>query len=296
MTSRQDARREIAIFLALTLVSSGFFYAFLFRADTPYWSSSLAAAFMWCPGAAAIVTRLVLYRSVRGLGWGWGRTTRYLAGVILAPFVLALPVYLVVWLFGLGGFSTGRLAEAASRMGIAGLRPGLLLVLALLAAPAGAILGSVSTLGEELGWRGLLVPALSQLFGRTTTSLVTGAVWAAWHYPLVLELLPRYRPQIPVWYALLCFTVSVIGVSFFYTWLRLASASLWPCVLLHASSNAAQETFEGLTIDTGPTYYLTYEYGAGFTVVISLLLLFSWKGLRGGGPGDVTAPRTVRQP
>jgi hypothetical protein len=46
------------------------------------------AVFTWTPGAAALATRLIVRRSLRGLGWGWGTTHLYLAGVIALPAVV----------------------------------------------------------------------------------------------------------------------------------------------------------------------------------------------------------------
>jgi hypothetical protein len=71
-------RREILIFLSLTLLLSSGFYLYLFLAPSPTWNSLYAWAFMWCPGTAALLTRLIAGRSLRGLGWGWGGTRHLL--------------------------------------------------------------------------------------------------------------------------------------------------------------------------------------------------------------------------
>ena len=95
---------EIRLFLALLLVFSGGFYAFLFlEPSAPGRWLSYAAAFMWCPGLAALLTLLILRRSLRGLGWSWGGLRYYLIAYAL-PLVFCLPVYLLVWWLGLGSF------------------------------------------------------------------------------------------------------------------------------------------------------------------------------------------------
>jgi membrane protease YdiL (CAAX protease family) len=38
--------------------------------------------------------------------------------------------------------------------------------------------------GEELGWRGFLLPRLQQRAGALTSALLVSAVWALWHLPL----------------------------------------------------------------------------------------------------------------
>jgi CAAX protease family protein len=114
----------------------------------------------------------------------------------------------------------------------------------------------------------------------TRTSLLTGIIWSVWHYPLVFVQIPRFRPGLPVAYATACFTASVVGVSFFYTWLRETTGSVWPCAILHASCGSAQEVFEALTRNTGHTYYFTFEYGIGFVLAIWIFLAFFWKRFR----------------
>jgi membrane protease YdiL (CAAX protease family) len=266
---------EIRLFLTLLLVLSGGFYAFLFlEPSAPGRWLSYSAAFMWCPGLAALLTLLILRRSLRGLGWSWGGLRYYLVAYAL-PLAFCLPVYLLVWWLGPGGFDAAAFEAFRSRTG---LPPGLagslgVIGAALLAAP----LGMVATLGEELGWRGFLVPRLFASMSFTRTSVASGLVWSAWHYPVVVAVLPVFIPRLPVAYAIACFTVSVVAISFVYAWLRLRSGSVFPAALLHATSNAFMGIFEALTKHTDLTSYFTYEYGLGFALVVPLLSLPFWK-------------------
>ncbi len=270
-------RREILVFLSLTLLLSSGFYLYLWLAERPVWNDALSFGFMWCPGIAAILTRWIASRGLRGLGWGWGGTGRVLLPVFIFPFLLAGVVYAAVWALGLGGFDPARVTAAMERLGLRGAL-GHVAVLGLI--PAGVVLSMASTLGEELGWRGLLSDRLLRETSFVRTSLLVGVIWSVWHYPLVFALIPRFRPGLPVLYATACFTASVVGVSFFYTWLRQTTGSVWPAALLHAASNSAQTLFEGVTRDTGPTEYFTYEYGIGFVVVIWVLVGVFWRKMR----------------
>lgn len=225
------------------------------------------------PGLAACLTTLITRGRWCDLGLGWGGTHRYLLGVFTLPFVFAGVVYATVWVTGLGAFDDHRLLAALARLGLRNVSPAVALVLV----PLGVAFSCLSTLGEELGWRGLLAPRLVELEGVTKASLLTGLVWSLWHYPLMIVLLPRHRPEPPLWYAMICFTLSVTAIAWIYTWLRLRSGSVWPAVVLHSASASAQEIFEGLTRNTGSTPYLTFEYGIGFTIVIVALVLIGWK-------------------
>ncbi|WP_459165710.1 CPBP family intramembrane glutamic endopeptidase [Bounagaea algeriensis] len=89
--------------------------------------------------------------------------------------------------------------------------------------------------GEELGWRGYLFPALLPL-GVWAAMLVTGAVWIIWHLPLIL--LGNYQGSGDLAGYMLVFVLgNVLPQTVLITWLRLASGSVWPAVMLHASAS-----------------------------------------------------------
>jgi membrane protease YdiL (CAAX protease family) len=287
---RDLARREVERFLLATLLFSApfyFLYGLAVRAvdlpgEMPGMSPLVVGAFTWTPGIAALATRFALRRTVRGLGWGWGRSGALALAVIPLPFVALLAVYVPVWASSVGGFDAASWSGWARKI--------------VLYAPTLAALVFMS-LGEELGWRGLLTPQLLSLTNFARASLVTGLVWAVWHMPLVAIQLEYDRRVVPLWYSLLCFTATTLGLSFFFTWLRLRSGSVWPAVLLHASSNAAQFVFEDVTRPTPLAAYVTFQYGAGFAVLVWALLGLSWKWLRQAqandsfqSPAGVTSP------
>ncbi len=276
-----DARREIRVFLLWLVALSSPFYLYVTFATEPRWA---AGAFMWTPGLAALAARLWTTRRVRGLlgslGLGWRRTHRVLPEVIGAPWLLIGGTYTVIWASDLGAFDPARLQAFAARFHLDGLPvPLLALGAVLLVAPLGAAFSTLVTLGEELGWRGLLTPRMLEVTSFGRASLAIGVIWALWHYPPTIRLLPVFRPEVPVWFGTLCFTVTVVLITFFYTWLWLRTHSVWPAALLHAASAGAQETCEALTRNTGPTAYWTFEFGAGFVITMALLLGLFWRRL-----------------
>jgi membrane protease YdiL (CAAX protease family) len=275
MVSASRAKRDIWTFLALLLLFSSVFYALVFLvADAPKQWGSYALPFMWCPGLAALTTKLVRDRSLRGLGWGWGRTRYLLIAYGLATTVCLLP-YLFVW-FAFEAFSRSQFIEVLSKAGLPSALRGRagLLVVVLVVSP---LTGLISAVGEEIGWRGFLVPRMHALVSFTGTSLLVGLIWAAWHYPINIAVSPLYRPNVPLWYSNACFTLAVIGISFMHTWIRIRSQSLWPSALFHAAGNAFQGVLQAATLETSVTSYLTTEYGASFAVVGLLVAFLFWR-------------------
>lgn len=98
-------------------------------------------------------------------------------------------------------------------------------------------------LGEELGWRGFLLPALLPHFGPFQASLLIGFVHGIWHFP-------AYGVGTIFF---LGFTVSM---AFITTWLyHKCDGNLFPVVLLHANGNAtlslSERIFPGMDNDLG---------------------------------------------
>jgi len=247
------------------------FYLLLFTRGAYAWTSLQTHLFMWTPAIAGLLTSLIVRRKVVGFGFRLGRLRHYLISY-LVPILFCLPVYLFTWATHLGEF---RGLISFRRFPIPAGVPGFLILL--LVAWVAAPLAMIDTLGEEIGWSGLLTPRLIEITTFTRASSIRGIIWSVWHYPLVIVLLPRFRRDLPVWYALGCMTISITAIAFIYTWLRIRSGSLWPCALLHAVSSNTQDVFEAVTKSTGPTHYITYEYGIGFAIVLSILAFIVWK-------------------
>ena len=131
-------------------------------------------------------------------------------------------------------------------------------------------------LGEELGWRGFLLPQLRQRFGPTAGCVGTGVAWALWHYPLFLAGgFPSGPNRV---YGLRCFTVMMVGLSFIFGWLRFTTASIWPCVVLHATHNLLmQYIFDPLTMATGRELLIATEFGAGLMIAACSVAFLLWE-------------------
>ena len=274
---KNNVKKKLTIFLPLTIVLSAIFHVLNARAGSLQAGGGLYTfGLMWSPGVAALVTQFVTEGNLRGLGWRWGKTRYQLLSIAL-PYLLISMVYGIVWLTGLGGFpNPAFVEEIASRVDFDVATGQLIFIYILIAATLNLVTSSLPALGEEIGWRGLLVPELYKVTDFTTTSLVSGVIWAVWHYPGIL--FTDYRSEAPVWYAILCFTVMAIAFSFIMAWMRLKSGSVWTATLLHAAHNVVIQTIlTPLTVDTGPTEYIIDEFGAGIAIVYVIVALIFWR-------------------
>jgi hypothetical protein len=176
---------------------------------------AFVAVMMMVPALAAFVT--LKFITCEGFGQAnlrFGPWRPYLALMGLFP-ACYLVVYLVTWGVGLGqpdwplswfqglftqmGLSAPKMPNSAVVLGglfIASLGPG-------------ALISTLFAFGEELGWRGFLLPKLMPL-GKPAAYTLMALVWSAWHWPLVLGgfTYPGYPLLGLVFFTLLTATVG----------------------------------------------------------------------------------------
>ena len=142
------------------------------------------------------------------------------------------------------------------------------------------LINAVVSLGEELGWRGYLLPKLVERFhgadGSRKAALLTGLIHGVWHWPLIvmsMSILPEVTFLTPLVY--LVFTCSL---SVLLSWVTLRSGSVWPAALGHGADNAAAALpgflLKGSSIPLvgpDPTGLIG---GLGYTI-LALVLLFN---------------------
>jgi len=264
-------------YLLLVFAFSSVFYFLILRAHRLGAGGGLyVTGIMWCPALAAAAALKLNGRPLADLGWKWPQA-RYAALSWFIPLLYAAIAYIVVWSSGLGGVPNHEFMDRlVTRMGLRLSATGSTGVYILLAGTFGMVSGLATALGEEIGWRGFLVPELFKNFGFTATSLISGIVWACWHYPVLIW--GDYNAGTPTWYGLTCFTVMVVAIAFVFAWMRLRSGSLWAGALLHASHNLyVQNVFTPLTRNTGKTAWFIDEFGAILPIVAVVFAIYFWR-------------------
>ena len=269
-------RRAILVYLLVTWTASSLFYLLIIKsAGTNSADGAYTSGLMWCPALGALLTCKYLGRPIASLGWQWGET-RYQVISYLIPLGYSTITYSIAWLTGIAALNPNQTADAFSRFFGLGPLPrsfgiGLYFVVV---ATIGVIQNCATTLGEEIGWRGFLVPELAKRFSFTGTAVLSGVIWALWHVPIIV--FAGYNMGTG-WYGLAVVSANMIALCFVLTWLRLKSGSLWTGVILHASSNHfIQQFFDPMTAYTGRTKYILGEFGIGFTVVVAVLAAYFW--------------------
>ncbi|MDB5284991.1 MAG: hypothetical protein JWO06_4066 [Bacteroidota bacterium] len=126
----------------------------------------------------------------------------------------------------------------------------------------------ILSIAEEVMWRGILFTSFSQFFNFSTTSIIIGLLWAAWHFPIIIHSKLLYSDR-PLVFSLIMFTVLTVASSFIYNYLRAVSRSIWPCVVLHTLQNFFFYTL------IGPTERSVYPWSSFFMNDIGLLYVLA---------------------
>lgn len=277
MTRPKSSRMQVVVYLFLVFAFSSFFYFLVLRSGSLGNGRGLyVVGLMWCPALAGMLTLRLNGRSISELGWKWGKT-KYQLWSWFIPLLYASIGYAIVWIAGFGGFGNrGFLDAIVKQMHLGGPR-WVSVALGIALTGTFGLVGSIShALGEEIGWRGFLVPELFRTTSFTTTALISGIVWSLWHYPILIW--GDYNAGTPTWYGLTCFTVMVVSISFVFAWMRLKSGSLWTGAILHASHNLyIQAIFTPLTRNTGKTAWFIDEFGCVLPIVAIVFAVYFWR-------------------
>lgn len=127
--------------------------------------------------------------------------------------------------------------------------------------------------GEEMGWRGWLLPRLLERTSRLRAAVIVGAVWGLWHGPLLLSGLRTS----------LLFLLSVLGLSLLFTWIWSRTGErLFVVIVAHATVNAPLFFWEELARQqnwsgqSAPAAWLALESMYALVGCGSVLLARHW--------------------
>ena len=203
-------------------------------------SQLVIAACMFFPAIGAIFTQLlVVKKPMKELGFRFGPWKMY----VLAYFLILLMFfvnYTITWLFiqkpdwTLVSFMDQYMSLVPD-ITLPFPAPMMILLFSSITFIMAPILNIIPSLGEEIGWRGFLLPNLEPL-GKTRAMIFSGMIWALWHTPMILILGFGYGSQ--AWPGVLLHFVTVTGLGIWmgYIWFKTRSTIL--AGFIHAVFNA----------------------------------------------------------
>lgn len=138
---------------------------------------------------------------------------------------------------------------------------------------SGLAIGTLFALGEEIGWRGYMLPRLFS-FGVVPAMLIVGFLHGVWHLPLMLTTDYYHNTGNPLLVVpLFLVTLTLAGV--FFGFIRVWTGSVWAVAIAHAAANTAWELTTEMT-ETKSPLVLEYIGGESGVIMIAGLLVFSF--------------------
>jgi membrane protease YdiL (CAAX protease family) len=147
-----------------------------------------------------------------------------------------------------------------------------------------ALINGFFSLGEELGWRGFMLPRMLARHSWVNAALIAGVLWSLWHFPLWGRA--NYAlsgSMVHTMLELLLTTLTATAVSVIITAIFLHTRqSLIPSLLLHGATNANMYLIYAGTSERALTsIQLLAIQTALFTLAALLFVLVLWHVDRG---------------
>jgi membrane protease YdiL (CAAX protease family) len=168
----------------------------------------------------SLLERLTLWR----VGWRW-----WLAAVVVVPALLMVSGLFYNWLWG----NPPVMPQPA-------VAPVALIV--------NVIFLALATLGEEIGWRGVALPALQQRYSPLASSAILGLLWGIWHVPfwLLIDTLAQFG----IGYFALNFALALPMTAYITWFFNHSRGSLLLPVAFHLAFNLVNVVWLPVTSNT----------------------------------------------
>jgi len=271
-TQKKEAWGTIGIFLLLLIVFSSIAYYAILKLNP---TSIYVGLLMISPALAAFLTLKIKKRSISSLPWSL-KNLKYVKFSYLIPLLYVSIAYVLLWLFGFANFMNPEtITEWSNELGIAeSNQPLVIAVMVILLLTVGVVKNLGSTLGEEIGWRGFLIFELRKVMSFKALAIVSGVIWAVWHYPVINLIYGRGENLLMHTSA---FTIMIIGISVILAYFTFKSKSLWPAAIYHSVHNIyIQKICTPLTISNENTAFWIDEYGFMIPIITTVFAIYFW--------------------
>ncbi|MGI6432622.1 MAG: CPBP family intramembrane glutamic endopeptidase [Sphaerochaetaceae bacterium] len=187
-------KKQISIFVGLSCAIAWSVFALIPLLHLSYGTGSsviILAAMMFAPAASNILTRLITKEGFKNLYLKpqfKGKIKLYVASFfgpsLLLLFSGALYFLLIPTAFDpdLTQIKALLALQGPKNMGI----PSFLLIAVAQIVVIGPVVNLIPTLGEELGWRGYLLPKLRLITSDRKAFIISGVIWGVWHFPAII--------------------------------------------------------------------------------------------------------------
>ncbi|MGI6005629.1 MAG: CPBP family intramembrane glutamic endopeptidase [Christensenellales bacterium] len=293
------------VYLLITFVLTwGIFYA-MYALQSPALNVVFLAAAMLMPALSSILTRLLIGEGFTDmkLKFGFrGNAIVYVLAWLLPSLLIAAGAALYFFLyrshFDPSMSVMAQTLDEALPQALQGLLPVGLYAAVNLAAGVllSPVLNIITCMGEELGWRGYLLPKLRMKMSNFWSVLISGVIWGVWHAP-VIAMGHNYQTGYPgwPWLGIGAMILFCVFLGAFFSWLSIRTDSAWPAAIAHGAVNgfaSAAILFVAPGIEPSPFVgpLPTGYIGGAFFVIAGVIFMIAVTRRPGLQPKEPPAP------
>ncbi|AWW26208.1 CPBP family intramembrane glutamic endopeptidase [Acetobacterium sp. KB-1] len=239
--------KRIGIFLGITFFLT-WTLEFALMANgglTSSYAIFVLSVVMLMPAISVVATRLITKEGFKDFGLKphlKGNVRYYLAAWFGPAFLIILGALFYFLIFPSQFDPTmSQMAEVYVAQGLS-LPEGTLLTIFITQLAMGIfispILNIITTSGEEIGWRGYLLPKLMKMYSPRVSIVISGIIWGLWHAPII-AMGHNYGTGYPSapWGGILAMVVFCLFVGSFFSYLAIKTKSFLPASIAHGSLN-----------------------------------------------------------
>lgn len=245
--AKRPIDRRVLIFLGITFVLTWGLLGYMISTGIAYGSTASTLYLMACmfmPALATVITRIVTKEGFGDLllkpNLKVKKNIKYYLLAAYGPIALILLGGALYYLLFPQNFDA-NFTSVRALIGNAPTNIGTLFLLQLAQVLLlGPFINVIPTLGEELGWRGYLLPKLLKQHSAAVSVVATGIIWGLWHAPMI-ALGHNYGTD--YWgypyTGVLLMTVFCVFFGMLLSYVTLKTGSVIPAAVGHSSLNAA---------------------------------------------------------
>lgn len=186
---------------------------------------------MMIPSVAVMITRLITKEGFKDsyLALNFKGNAHWYIAAVVVKLVEGVIVTLIIWAMFSDGLSFSEafsFDDMPTKIG------------AIILQLSASIILFIPAFGEEWGWRGYMMPKLTELFGKPAAVVIGGILWGLWHAPLTVEghNFGTDHPLHP-WIGIGLMCVNCVLFNAFLTLLTERTKSIYPASFCHMVNN-----------------------------------------------------------
>lgn len=279
MSTQIKARIQVIFYILIVISVNYFLGRWIWRINSNMLIEIVRQQYslvaMWLPGVIALLLIMLWREDARKIRWLSGNWRQWLEAYAF-PILLTGSIAIValitetlswretqvmpgLWSDIHGWFVIDGIVEDSARAWLPRM---------IIGSTIGFIPFFIHTLGEEIGWRGYLLPRLEQT-GWKYPILIQALVWSQWHLPFLHRLPGQSNQEFIIWS--IAFTLGLTALGMWIGYLYQITRSVLVATLAHASHNLFF-TVWGVSLD-GDANWL---YQEGIPVIIGYVLIVCW--------------------